>query len=276
MTCIFHFQSAAFSLRHSNRLMRMGANLAMNTLKTELTVTKTVRELLFDGYSDKLLSLIKTLPIANKPPFDKFGWFVDRNGSWSYDGYFEMRAGQTDISKMGYLTKWNFVNKTKYYHGKCSEVSGTSGELWPMNIDPTGDISLYISDLCRPLTLSYQQQHTRLGVTGSRWVGDYRVFDNGQEYPPNSCYCTGEPSSCPDLLKGVHNMSDCRYGAPVFASFPHFYLADEAYVNSLTGMSPDQSKHEFSLSLEPTTGIPLDVDAKIQINTLIQPIAGFK
>ena len=62
----------------------------------------------------------------------------------------------------------------------------------------------------------------------------------------------------------------------VFASFPHFYLADEAYVNALNGISPNQSKHEFSLSLEPTTGIPLDVDAKIQINTLIQPVAGFK
>lgn len=253
----------------------MGANFMMNTLKVRVTVTKTVRELLFDGYSDTMLTFIKKLPIPNAPPFNKFGWFVDRNGSWSYDGRFEMRSGQTDITKMGYLTTWNYVSKTKYYHDSCSEVSGTSGELWPMDMDPTGDISLYITDLCRPLTLAYQQQETRFGVTGSRWIGDNRVFDNGQTYPPNSCYCTGVPSSCPDLLAGVHNMSDCRYGAPVFASFPHFYLADSAYVDSLTGISPNQSKHEFSLSLEPTTGIPLDVDAKIQINTLIQPIPGF-
>lgn len=71
-------------------------------------------------------------------------------------------------------------------------------------------------------------------------------------------------------------MSDCRFGAPVFASFPHFYLADEKYVDAMTGLKPEQSKHEFSLSLEPSTGIPVDVDAKIQINTLIQDIPGFK
>lgn len=70
-------------------------------------------------------------------------------------------------------------------------------------------------------------------------------------------------------------MSDCRYGAPIFASFPHFYLANASYLNAVTGLSPNQSKHEFAISLEPITGIPLDVDAKLQINTLIQPISGF-
>lgn len=92
----------------------------------------------------------------------------------------------------------------------------------------------------------------------------------------SGCYCTSEPAKCPDLLKGVHNMSDCRFGAPIFASFPHFYLADPAYANDLIGIKANQSLHEFSLALEPTTGIPLDVAAKIQINTLLQPIPGFK
>lgn len=254
----------------------MGANALMEMFSVKLTVTKTVGELLFDGYSDPFLSFIKKMPISNTPPFSRFGWFVDRNGSWSYDGHFEMRSGQKDISKMGSLTQWNNVEKTKYYHDACSQISGTSGELWPMDMNATGDISLFVTDLCRPLTLSYQEQHTRFGVTGSRWVGGNKVFDNGQEYPPNSCYCTGDPATCPDLLKGVHNMSDCRFGAPIFASFPHFYLGDKAYVDAVVGLKPNQSKHEFSLSLEPTTGIPIDVDAKIQINTLIQPIEGFK
>lgn len=136
----------------------------------KLAVKKTVRELLFDGYSDAFLDVVNKLPVANKPPFKKFGWFVDRNNSWSYDGHFEIRSGQGDISKMGDLTQWNNVNKTKYYHGECSKVSGSSGELWPMGMNATGDISFFVTDLCRPLTLSYQQQHTRFGVTGSRWV----------------------------------------------------------------------------------------------------------
>lgn len=147
----------------------------MDTMKVQLTATRTVRELLFDGYSDAFLDLINKIPVGKKPPFTKFGYFVDRNGSWTYDGHFEIRSGQADISKMGLLTKWNYVNKTKFYHGECSKVSGTSGELWPMDMNPKGDISLYISDLCRPLTLSYQQPHTRFGVTGSRWVSNRRA-----------------------------------------------------------------------------------------------------
>lgn len=156
----------------------MGANALMRTFKVKLTVTKTVRELLFDGYSDKFLSFVKKFPIPNTPPFTKFGWFVDRNGSWTYDGHFEMRTGQADIKKMGSLTEWNYVTKTRFYHDDCSKISGTSGELWPMNMNATDDISLFVTDLCRPLTLAYQQQHTRFGVTGSRWVSDFFLFKN--------------------------------------------------------------------------------------------------
>lgn len=250
----------------------------MQVLRMRADTTKTVRELLFEGYKDPLLSLVKTLniPGITLPPFNEFGWFVDRNLSSTYDGHFEMYSGGTDMLRMGTLTKWNNVNTTNYYHGECSKITGTTGELWPVNMNATGNITIFVTDLCRPLTLSYQQHHTRFGVSGSRWVGDYRTFDNGNKYPPNSCYCTGEKSQCPDLQPGVHNMSDCRYGAPVFASFPHFYLADESYLNAVDGLHPNQSKHEFSLSLEPSTGIPLEVGAKIQINTHIQEIKGFR
>lgn len=96
-------------------------------MKVRLAVTKTVGELLFDGYSDPFLSLVKKFPVSGTPPFNKFGWFVDRNNSWTYDGHFEMIAGQSDITKMGTLTNWNYVHKTRFYHGKCSEISGTSG-----------------------------------------------------------------------------------------------------------------------------------------------------
>lgn len=256
--------------------MRFAANELIN-LKGSLTVTKTADEWLFTGYKDPLLDFLKELKLSKfQIPFSKFGWFVDRNESSTYDGNFEMFTGQNDLSKMGYMTDWNYGNKTKYYYDECSKVRGTSGELWPVHMNATGDITMYITDVCRSLTLGYDQQHTKYGVTGSRWVGDYRMFDNGVKYPSNKCYCTGVPSSCPDLLSGVHNMSDCRYGAPAFASFPHFYLADPAYVNAVDGLKPNRSLHEFSLSLEPQTGIPLEIDAKLQINILLQPIPTIK
>ena len=40
-------------------------------------VTKTVREFLFDGYEDPLITMAETLPALAQIdiPFDKFGWF---------------------------------------------------------------------------------------------------------------------------------------------------------------------------------------------------------
>lgn len=49
----------------------------MKEMKTQVYVTKTVRELVFDGYDDKMLDLVEKLNISINIPFKKFGWFVD-------------------------------------------------------------------------------------------------------------------------------------------------------------------------------------------------------
>lgn len=42
----------------------------MRVANVKLAVTKTVRELLFDGYSDPFLTTIKKLKLKNAPPFE--------------------------------------------------------------------------------------------------------------------------------------------------------------------------------------------------------------
>lgn len=248
-------------------------NVLLRPPVASLAVVKSVREMLFDGYDDKILDTLQYLKFLKfKIPFKKFGWFVERNQSATYDGRFEMYTGQKNFSHMGTMTAWNYSNRTKYYSGECSKVKGTSGELWPSNMNATDDITFFIPDVCHSLTLTYDKPATKFGITGSKWVADYRTFDNGKNYSENSCYCTGPRSSCPDLLSGVQNVSDCRFGAPVTVSFPHFYLADPSYVNAVEGLSPNRSQHEFSLAIEPRTGIPLRVDAKLQINILLKNI----
>lgn len=71
---------------------------------------------------------------------------MDRNGSWSYDGHLEMHSGKNDVKQLGMLTQWNYVNKTRFQkvNSKCSEVYGTTGEPWPLDINPTGEISVFI------------------------------------------------------------------------------------------------------------------------------------
>ena len=74
------------------------------------------------------------------------------------------------------------------------------------------------------------------------------------------------------MPSGVMNISSCRFGSPVFMSYPHFYSADDYFINQVDGMSPDKSKHEFYMVLEPKTGIALEVAARFQVNMLVEPI----
>ena len=55
-----------------------------------------------------------------------------------------------------------------------------------------------------------------------------------------------------------------RYGAPVFISQPHFLNADPYYISLVkSGLSPDPALHGTSFKVEPLSGIPTDVVARL-------------
>uniref|UniRef100_U5EZE5 Putative plasma membrane glycoprotein cd36 n=1 Tax=Corethrella appendiculata TaxID=1370023 RepID=U5EZE5_9DIPT len=236
---------------------------------------KKVRQLLFDGLNDRLLNLLRTIQNSSiNIPFDKFGYFYNRNLSETYDGIFTMNTGVDDLNKLGELTLWNGKKNTGMYPGKCGNVYGTTGELWPATHENKTNITVFATDVCRSVTLQYDSPLELFEITGKKYIGDDRVFDNGVKYPEQSCYCTSD--KCPSLAPGVFNVSQCKFGSPMFVSFPHFYLADESYLNKLTGLKPNKSEHEFYIALEPKTGIPLDIRAQLQINLKLEPIEGYK
>ena len=53
-------------------------------MKTRVSLFKkvTARELLFDGYSDPLLTMGSLFAKPGGIPMDRFGWFYARNGRW--------------------------------------------------------------------------------------------------------------------------------------------------------------------------------------------------
>ncbi|KAF4528507.1 hypothetical protein B566_EDAN016353, partial [Ephemera danica] len=112
--------SAAYTVRY-HPLLLLGVDKLFKMFNTNISVTKTVGEWLFDGYDDPVLDLIHTINSTLIPPFpfDKFGWFYGRNLSWSYDGLFEMHTGEDDLTNLGVLTRWNNMTKTDYYDSYC-------------------------------------------------------------------------------------------------------------------------------------------------------------
>lgn len=78
-------------------------------------------------------------------------------------------------------------------------------------------------------------------IKGTEFGAESDVFNN-------TCYC---PSSGCLLPPGVRSLSLCGNSAlPIYISFPHFYLADEFYRQSIIGMKPNKTLHEFKMILE--------------------------
>ena len=68
-------KGAVYVLRFLPTFYKVGFNRIVRTYGSQMFVTKTARELLFDGYEDPLLDLASKLPPGILPPFDKFAWF---------------------------------------------------------------------------------------------------------------------------------------------------------------------------------------------------------
>lgn len=233
-----------------------------------LATTQKAGDWIFHGYEDRLIDFLNLFNTSKiNIPYTKFAWLADRNMSLEYDGSFTIYTGENDLSKLGQLTHWNRRNETGFYPAPCGTVNGTTGDSFPPNLDTTGELTLFVTDTCRFMNLKPNGTITRLGLTATEWVGTEETLDSGENYPIQQCFCDPKQEVCPKT--GVVDCKKCRDNAPIYASFPHFYLADESYRNAITGMNPDYEKHRFRIAVEPFTGIPLNIDGRVQINLMM-------
>ena len=139
-------------------------------MKTRVSLFKnvTARELLFDGYSDPLLTMGSLFAKPGGIPMDRFGWFYARNGRWEShksdfingilspfcstwsDGVVTMATGEASFPQLGDILAWNNATATPVYPGQCGQLRGTAaGFLHP---DPDRQyIDFFSTDICRPI-----------------------------------------------------------------------------------------------------------------------------
>ena len=86
--------------------IKVSSELNSKRSGTACNLTKVrVGDLTFDGVDSELLHIGDAVgQIGDSIPFDRFGWFYDRNGSETYDGLFEMFTGEDDIYKVSFST----------------------------------------------------------------------------------------------------------------------------------------------------------------------------
>jgi len=283
--------------------MRNMMDSSIKMFDEKLFVKVRVGNLTFEGINSQMLHMGDDSPlgpiIQGNIPFDRFGWFYQRNGSETYDGEFQMFTGEDDIYKVGQITSWNRKNNVgQFYPAPCDRLEGSAGEFFPMDQSPTS-VSYFTSDLCRPIHFNFKEETTVSDIHGYKYQLDGGFINNSTFNGTNACYnpdvdlmvdlpsdyLTGGPAKYRPfegelnlpLPNGLLNVSSCKYNAPSYVSFPHFYLADPVLLDQFhpdSDLNPNEADHSCYITMMPKEAIPLEVAIRLQINVLYRPFDG--
>lgn len=239
----------------------------MNSMGTGLFTTRTVDELLW-GYEDPLLARIA----PTSPDVEKvFGLMYKKNGT--NDGEFVYHTGEQNYLDYGRVETWKGQSKLTFWtSNQSNSINGSDGSAFHPLLDKNERLYIFTPDLCRSIYMEFEKDVEVKGIPAYRFTPPRSVLASKEENPANEGFCIS-PNEC--LGTGLLKVSPCRKGAPVVASFPHFYLADKKFVSAIGGMSPERTHHQTFLDLNPTTGVIVRANKRAQVNILLSRIAGF-
>uniref|UniRef100_A0A7N6BG47 Scavenger receptor class B, member 2a n=1 Tax=Anabas testudineus TaxID=64144 RepID=A0A7N6BG47_ANATE len=237
----------------------------MTSAKSEFFTTRTVDELLW-GYEDPLLARVS----ATSSDVEKvFGLMYKKNGS--HDGEFIYHTGVENYMDYGRVETWKGQSELTFWTSDHSNsINGSDGSAFHPFLSKNETIYIFTPDLCRYSLSSQCLLDVEVkGIPAYRFTPPRSVLASKEENPDNEGFCVS-PQEC--LGTGLLKVSPCRKGAPVVASFPHFYLADKKYVAAIEGMSPHRTHHQTFLDLNPTTGVIVRANKRAQVNPRIIPV----
>ncbi|XP_029300539.1 lysosome membrane protein 2-like isoform X2 [Cottoperca gobio] len=239
----------------------------MNSFGSGLFTTRTVDELLW-GYEDPLLARVS----QTNPDVEKiFGLMYKKNGSHS--GEFIYRTGQQNYMEYGHVETWKGKSELNFWtSNQSNSINGSDGSAFHPLLEKNERIYIFTPDLCRSIYMEFEKDVEVKGIPAYRFTPPRSVLASKEENPANEGFCVS-PREC--LGTGLLKVSPCRKGAPVVASFPHFYLGEDKYVAAIGGMSPQREHHQTFLDLNPTTGVIVRANKRAQINILINRLTGF-
>lgn len=219
------------------------------------------------GYEDPLLKVIKPMVEMD----DHFGLFYKKNGT--DDGDYVFFTGKQNYQDFARIDEWNGQSTLNWWSTEgCNRINGTDGASFHPVITKTEKLYIFSSDLCRSIYAQYESDVSVRGVPGFRFVPPSEVFANLTINPDNAGFCV-PAGNC--LGSGLLNVSVCKEGAPIIMSSPHFYQADDKYVQDVFGMNPNKEEHETVIDVNPLTGMLLRGAKRVQVNVYLHQIPGF-
>ncbi|XP_071091359.1 scavenger receptor class B member 1-like [Haliotis cracherodii] len=259
------------ALRFQPEAVRTVISGVLRLTPAELFMTRPMKEIIW-GYHDPLLKVAKKF---DHEWFytDYVGYFINKNNT--DDGEYTVHTGETDISLLGVIDKYNGSSYLNFWSTPWANmVNGTDGTIAPPFIQDVTRLPTFSSDVCRSVYgLHSSDVKTTQGIPLHRFTGNQAELGNLTLNPDNIGFCTPQ-SSC--FGTGVLNVSACQsldyFQIPGVVSFPHFYLAEDKYVHGVYGMAPNKEEHETAIDIEPLTGLVLQAAKRLQINMHVIPI----
>jgi len=208
-----------------------------------------------------------------------WGLFRDRNVTLRKSK--KIHHGMDDLAKKGWIEEFDGKKTLDWWvpGSKCDEVGGQDASTLPPLWTRDMTYDFYTPLMCRRIKLFYEKDTEHAGLQTYRFIPDIKQLashtdpDPAVRNPENACYCK-DGFRC--LRSGAFNMAPCKVkpdlatGAPLALSYPHFYMADPWYLNSVEGLKPEKEKHEFYVDIAPKFGFPLAIRPKFQLNAIIE------
>ncbi|XP_053622044.1 scavenger receptor class B member 1-like isoform X1 [Plodia interpunctella] len=251
-------------------MTQFGLNNLITITRSQPLAMMTAKEFMM-GYKSELMTLGNTF-MPGWIYFDKLG-LIDR--MYDFNGDYEtIYTGETQLEYSGLIDTYKGSSDLPHWEGKhCSNVRNASdGTKFKGGVTRNETILFYRKSMCRAAPLIPVQEGVKSGLNAYMYTFPENMLDNGKYIEENKCFC--RKGKC--LPAGLIDVTDCYYGFPIALSYPHFYKGDDILFSKVEGLTPNREAHETRFWIEPTSGLPLDVSSKMQINMAIGDVSKIK
>ena len=106
-----------------------------------------------------------------------------------------MFTGEDDMNNLGKIATWEGREFTNAFEGECGRVTGSADGLFPPGLALVSDtLSMFSTDLCRPIRFSKSDHQTLHGIPVTTFELAADNFANTTVCPDNECYQNNIPS----------------------------------------------------------------------------------
>ncbi|XP_052900469.1 protein peste-like [Anopheles moucheti] len=251
--------------RNMDYSLQREMSFLLHNYRQDVTVTRPIGHLLFSGQREPMLEQMRKLLCTDKNlgalcQDERLAYFRTFNVSRRPSEIYSMDIGMHDRSTYGIVRSWGSTVHRKASNAiqPCDGFEDLTGELFPSRLDRGKPITIVLPELCRRLTLEYDEELLLDGIMGYRYTAHLiRPFSTEMVEASGM-------TSCPEMSirlgrYGMLNSNECN-GLPLYESEPGSYSNQS-----------DGNRRQLYYVLEPTTGTVLESYIGLAYHTDLRP-----